>query len=266
MTEPVFGPEAREFPADLLEEVAAANRAITSAPAPVGPTLAEFLARAPAFQSCGKCGQATVGALCFDCQRGVDLARDAGIKTSDSIPEHFRVCRFGGAKLLECVRGRADLLARAEANCGATRVLLLGHSGMGKTSLVVAMMRRWSELNGKPAVFRLATDLATAKSRAKFGQESDEISEARQAPLLVIDDLGTDEFKPPSSPVTDVVFHRHQHMRPTWITSWMGTGVEAAQAVDIAAADRMMGEKYGAGFVRRVFEGARIIDCSQGLR
>jgi hypothetical protein len=218
------------------------------------------------FQDCSGCGAMTVGSLCFDCQRRRDVARDASEETLGEIPENFRPCRFGTDKLIECARGRSILVAQAEAAVGAIRVLLLGHSGTGKTSLVCAMARRWSELNGRPAVFRLATDLATARGRAKFGQESDEISEARTAPLLVLDDLGTDDFKMPSSPVTDVVFHRHQHMLPTWITSWMGSGTHMASIVDVAEAQRLMIEKYGAGFARRVFEGARIIDCSAGLR
>ena len=165
---------------------------------------------------------------------------------------------------MQCCHGNRELVARAEASIGATSVLLIGHSGMGKTSLAVAMMRRWSDRTGKPALFCLATDLATAKSRANYGRESGEVAEARTAPLLVLDELGPDEFRAPASPVTDVVFHRHAHALPTWITTWMikPQTDHARKLLGEKWDVKPVTEKYGEGFTRRITEGARVIDCS----
>jgi hypothetical protein len=226
-------------------------------------TLEELLANRPTFTRCNLCDQETFGDRCFDCQRALDLARDASEETLESIPAHFRSCRFGSAKLLECVHGNRGLLARAEASLGASRALFVGISGSGKTSLAVAMMREWSRLNRRPALFVLATDLATAKSRSSFGRESAEIAQARTAPLLVLDDVGTEEFRSPASPVTETVFHRHANALPTWITTWMGA---EAERVNPQKARKVVVDRYGDGFARRVFEGVRLIDCSGGGR
>jgi hypothetical protein len=249
---------------ELRDEVARVYGSADRPPARVAATLAEIIGAPPVFGTCAVCGCATVGAKCYDCQRKQDLAVDARAETIASIPERFRPVRFGSDKILQCCHGDRELVARGEAAVSATHVLLIGHSGMGKTSLAVAMMRRWTEQTGKPALFCLATDLATAKARAIYGKENGEIAEARTAPLLVLDELGPDEFRAPASPVTDVIFHRHAHALPTWVTTWL----VKPQADPLR---RDMGErwdvkpvtdKYGEGFTRRITEGARVIDCS----
>jgi hypothetical protein len=234
----------------------------------IGPSLTELLSRKPTFTTCKSCGCETLGALCFDCASTRDRNRDAFEETLASIPPRFRACRFGTDKLVECCHGNTRLVAQGEASAGASNVLLIGDSGHGKTSLAVAMMRQWSYLRHEPAIFALSTDLATSRGRAQFGREPDEVRAAREAPLLVLDELGPDEFKAPSGPVTDVVFYRHAQAKPTWITTWMvkpqqdPARVAAGEKWDV----RAVLDKYGEGFVRRIIEGARILDCSAGLR
>lgn len=235
-----------------------------SEPERIAATIAEIVGAPPVFGKCADCACETVGARCFDCQRKRDMAADAREETMASIPALFRPVRFGGDKILQCCHGDRALVARGEAAIGATHVLLIGQSGMGKTSLAVAMLREWSRTRGLAALFALATDLATAKSRAQWGKESAEIAAARAAPLLVLDDVGTDEFKAPASPVTDVVFHRHAHAMPTWITTWLVK--PQADPRRLAMGEkwdvRAVTEKYGEGFTRRITEGARVIDCT----
>lgn len=234
---------------------------------PIRETLAEVMARAtPAFGPCGKCGELTSGPVCFDCSRKADKLVGVREKTMEAVPEFFRGVTLRSEKLLKCVGGRRALIARAQAAVGATRVLLLGHSGSGKTSLAVAMMQEWASTACEAAVFAMATDLATAKSRGRFGTEADEIAKARDAKLLVVDEFGSEEFRPPSSPVTDMLFGRHAKARPTWITTWLGSDrTEAFRRLPSAAklekAMAAVGERYGDGISRRLFEGARIIEC-----
>lgn len=238
-----------------------------SEPQPVRETLAEVMARAaPTFGPCRVCKELTSGAICFDCDRKADKAVAVREQTLRDVPEFFRGLALRGSKLLGCVHGRRQLIARAEASVGATRAILLGHSGSGKTSLVVAMMREWSQRECKPAVFAMATDLATAKGRGRFGAEADEISQARNAALLVVDELGSEEFRPPSSPVTDILMNRHAHSRPTWVTTWLGSDMTEAfrrlpSEAKLERARAAVGERYGDGISRRLFEGARIIEC-----
>jgi len=214
--------------------------------------IAETMARiAPKFTECEDCHGLTTGRRCFDCERKRDRARDAREKTSDALPEGFRWAVFGSALLLERTGGDHALLERARSAVGATRVLLVGPSGSGKTSLAVAMLRCWAEHNGEQAMFVLATDLASARSRSRFGAESTEVSAALAAPLLVIDDLGTDKDIPTSA-VTEVVFHRHAHSKPTWVTTW----TTHEQRVT----------RYGDGLARRVILGVRIIECGKGAQ
>ena len=50
--------------------------------------------------------------------------------------------------------------------------------------------------------------------------------------------------------VPDVLFERHAEGRPTWLTT--------------AMTREAMAERYGDGLARRVYEGAKIIDCGVG--
>jgi DNA replication protein DnaC len=82
--------------------------------------------------------------------------------------------------------------------------------------------------------------------RHRLGSESPTVLDALEAPLLVFDDLGT-EKDAPNSALVEVIFHRHAHAKPTWVTTWLSH----EQRVN----------RYGEGFARRLVDGARIIDC-----
>jgi DNA replication protein DnaC len=216
-------------------------------PVPIGDDLAAIMRRAePRWMPCDMCQQLTSGRRCFDCQRRVKRLWEAREMTLSAVPEGFRWATLDAPELLARIGDDASLLARATAAIHASRVLFLGKSGKGKTSLAIAMMRARVEAIAKPGVFILATDLATARARQSLGSESPEIAAARTAKLLVLDDLGTD-MQTPTSAVSEIVFHRHAHQRPTWITTWLS--------------EEQMIARYGDGFARRVMEGARIIEC-----
>jgi len=222
-------------------------------PEPVTETIADVLSRlSPTFRPCTTCGQLTSGGgsplVCWDCLEKVEHARRAREMLDGVIPPGFAWSTFAAPLLAQRCAGGIEATRRAMGAVNASRVILVGGSGTGKTSLAVAMMRRWVERNRVPAHFALATDLASARSRAPLGRESSEVVDAMFAPLLLLDDLGTDADIARSA-VTEVVFKRHAEQRPLWITTWL--------TPDKAAA------KYGEGIARRLFEGARIIDCGR---
>lgn len=202
-----------------------------------------FLGITPDFKPCTKCGlETTGGGLCYGCWRGRDELAKARAATAATIPEAFRWARFDAPELPQ--RVTADMIVRARDAVGSRGVVIQGPSGKGKTSIAVCMLRAWVEAQTRPGIFRLATELASARERRQFGREAPEVREAIDAPLLVIDDLGTDAPHA-QSPVIEVVFSRHQRMRPTWVTTWLD--LEATSA------------RYGDGFARRVFQGARLL-------
>lgn len=208
----------------------------------------------PTWTACDECGALTSGRKCFDCHVRRDRLNEARGRTMRTVPPAFHWAHFASPLLRERAHGRDDLIQRAKDAVGSARVLLIGLSGAGKTSLAVAMARAWVEHRREPALFVLATDLAGARARNRLGSEPAEIAAAVAAPLLILDDVGT-ESHVQGSAVVEVVFHRHAHLLPTIITTWIGHG-ETRESRGAALAAR-----YGDGFSRRVAgDGARIID------
>jgi hypothetical protein len=216
-----------------------------SIPKLIGPELAAIMAAAtPTFGPCDTCAQLTTGPRCFDCFRDADAILAGQQTLAASVPHEFAWASLGSPLLVQRVRGGVQAVERARLSVSASRVILMGPSGSGKTSLAVAMARAWVDHHKQAATFVLATDLASARSRSRLGSEADEVHQAIGAPLLVLDDLGTDRDIATSA-VTEVIFKRHAESRATWITTAMNI-------------DEMRA-KYGDGVARRVFERARII-------
>jgi len=204
----------------------------------------------PAFRPCSRCSEPTSGGgeplVCWDCREREERAARARELLEGVVPPEFAWASFGSPLLAQRCRFDQGVIGRAREAVGSRRVVLVGESGVGKTSLAVAMLRAWVEKRGAPAHFALATDLASARARAPFGRESTEVSDAIFAPLLVLDDLGNDQDVPRSA-VTEVIFKRHAEQRPIWVTTWMGP--------------ERMAERYGDGVARRMYEGARVLEC-----
>jgi len=163
---------------------------------------------------------------------------------ANTVPKHFRWAL--GADLpaiYERVKGSPDLIRRGMANPPATDFVFQGDTGVGKTSLAVAMMhelvgrdpKRW-----KGARFVAAYWLAGARGRHALGQgEAPEVVQAITAPLLLLDDVGS-EASNHHNVIQDVIFARHNDDLPTWIT----TGFSEQQ----------LSERYGSQVVRRPVE------------
>ena len=110
-------------------------------------------------------------------------------------------------------------------NPKAQGLMLMGGYGTGKTHLAVAILRETAEA-GIPGMFVVVPDLL-GKMRASFdrkdGKADELVTTAKNAPLLVLDDLGAEN---PRSWVVELVYvlinHRYEHMLPTVITTNCG--------------------------------------------
>lgn len=93
-------------------------------------------------------------------------------------------------------------------------------------------------------MFAYAPDLSAARSRTRLGQEPVIVADAIEAPLLMVDDVGAGRWD--ADMLEEVIHKRHQALMPTWVTTWMTSTT--------------MGTRFGGGFARRVYEGARLLD------
>jgi DNA replication protein DnaC len=168
-----------------------------------------------------------------------------------TIPAYYRWARFSAPELRQRVPASA-LTAAVEYAWRHDRVCLMGASRGGKTSLAVAMLRRWVSHANKPAAFVHAYRLGVARIMHPAGHGEPELVEfAMRAPLVLIDDLGGERDHALSA-LPDILVERHAENRPTWVT----TGLTREQLV----------KRYGLGIVARVFERATLIGVGVDAR
>lgn len=142
-----------------------------------------------------------------------------------------------------------DAIVRHEGN-----VVLRGLPGTGKTSLLCAALRVLYDRHDwrQRLVMADAYELGSARIQHPAGQgEAPPVEAAMGATLLLLDDLGN-ERQTQNNAVPDVVMARHHADVPTWFS----TGETREQ---IAA-------KYGGGVMRRIFDGALVIEMRKGER
>jgi DNA replication protein DnaC len=125
---------------------------------------------------------------------------------------------------------RAFTIARQFADEPEGWLVLLGDHGSGKTHLAAAIANQ-RVAEGGDAVFVVVPDLldhlrATFSPTSRVGYDK-VFDEVRSAPLLVLDDLGTESATPwAQEKLFQVLNHRHAARLPTVITS-------AAELADI---------------------------------
>lgn len=199
-----------------------------------------------------RCGQAYDLAGPYDrCEacRTVERHAAAIARVAATVPPRFRWALDSDlATLSERVRLDPKRIAAAIAAPPSGCLMLVGDTGTGKTSLAVAMfmaaVRLAPELRDRDR-FASSFALAGARNRHPLGQgEAPDVAAAIGAPLLLLDDLGS-EGDARSSVVAEVIFARHEADLPTWITT--GFGAEQLMA------------RYGSAIIRRVIESARPI-------
>jgi hypothetical protein len=171
--------------------------------------------------------------------------RRQAIDTLDAtIPELYQWARFKHPKLAVRV-GDAAKWALDNTVWRQPRLIFMGPSRAGKTSLAVACLRRWVQGSRRAAGFFHAFQLGTARIQHPAGRgEADLIAQAMKFPLALLDDVGS-ERDSVGNGLPDVIFARHAEDMPLWIT----TGLTR----------RQLGLRYGAGIVGRLFERSMVI-------
>lgn len=158
------------------------------------------------------------------------------------IPRRYR-CALSEVK--GRVKGDMDLAALGNELRPIPNVVFYGPAGSGKSSLAGAMMYEFAIDRGWDGLFVAAYELSQVRiQRAAGTGEAELVETCMHADWLLIDDVGNEKNTQVSA-LPDVVFHRHNYMSPTWVT----TGLSASE----------LAKTYGDGFARRVYEGARVI-------
>ncbi|MEO8801207.1 MAG: hypothetical protein ABI551_25165 [Polyangiaceae bacterium] len=174
--------------------------------------------------------------------------RDALRTFEMALPLKYRWARLGHPLLAKRAKG----MAIPEAPPTASSVVFLGRPGAGKTSLAVALLRSLLErelaaaesaddFDGLVRGFRFVHAHRLGVARIPGSADPDEIRNATNARVLLLDDLGED-CDVPSNPVPGVIIERHAEERTTWITT--------------SRTPTAIAERYGGGIARRVFEHA----------
>lgn len=161
------------------------------------------------------------------------------------IPKSYRDNRLDAPELTQRVKP-ATAIAEGRAAMGAPWVTFVGPPGSGKTSLAVAMLFAAFAADSSFAPrFVHAYRLGVARIQSKAGEgECEEVWAAMVAPLLLIDDMGS-ERDTANNAISDVIQERHAEGRPTWVT----TGLSAEEVA----------KRYSGGCARRMFELATVI-------
>lgn len=196
----------------------------------------------PSWQACKLCGTETMRETCFSCCQKAD--RESEVRDEAAIagiPARFSWATVDAAALAHRVQSTKSIEALVKAILEAPRVTVGGATGSGKTSLLVACLRKVL-----PYGFMVRAErLARAPIEHSAGQgEAPLVLRAKAARVLLLDDLGTDEITKVSA-VRDVVFARYDAGLPTWIS----TGISSSEIESL----------YGSGFARRAVSEALTI-------
>jgi DNA replication protein DnaC len=223
---------------------------------PTGPDFkalaAEWEAEAAKPAPCPGCGGESTGGsrpiLCASCKAAAETAKfeQARADRLASLARSWlRVCParyawadFAAPEMGDRVKDPKAVALAQKAN--ATTSTLVGGAGAGKTSLAAAMGRHRT-MAGKSPWWVRAVDLATARRAMKLGEgETELVRRALSADVLVLDDIGAEDQTQFSKVVAEVIHARHDDMLDTIVT----TGF----------AEKAIGERYGDGIARRLFE------------
>jgi DNA replication protein DnaC len=167
------------------------------------------------------------------------------------IPPRFEWATFDAHELSRRAPSRAITMARRLLD--ALLVVLVGPSGAGKTSIACAMLRAIIDAGvesdvalrlAEGALFVDSFELVRARLELALGKgEAELVREAFDARVLVLDDVASEPAR--SSVVQEILHERHNRQQRTILTTW-------ADEVALVA-------RYGDGTVRRILEGAQVI-------
>lgn len=177
-----------------------------------------------------------------------------------TVPQTLRWASLADPKLAAWCRDAAAV-ARVQQIAGELdvhrTVTLTGEAGAGKTTLACALLREWIRRGARKgaspadmaiarkARFAVATDLVHDRAVSRLGEHVPSIDLARQASVLVLDEVG--RGKDAHGVIFGLLHERHREGRPTIITT------PALTLGELAAATQ------DGGLARRVFSDATVV-------
>lgn len=185
----------------------------------------------------------------FDRDPPVDVAARAQSRRKasslETIPAEFRWATLNAPAIRDRVANPAALTL-APAARDSRRVVFVGPSGAGKTSLAAAIFRaRVEAVPEASAVFTPVWRLTMARARSE-DSDPELLARCKRCDLLILDDLAERQTVP-SDPVPDLIRERHAEAKATWVTTYMSLEQVAA--------------RYGDDIARRIFQRSLLIDC-----
>lgn len=202
--------------------------------------------------TCERCDGPTGGpyALCQPCVLAANQERREArmAQARACIPESFATF---APPADDKRRRNAGRISNGLAN--GMGALLCGPAGSGKTTTTVIAIRHVLDTFDFEVASRIAWtsayDLAKAPQEHRLGaQEAPLVRQAKEASILVLDELGSEQAK--TTAVQEAIHERHIQGRPTIVTTWLDMpGIQ---------------ERYGDGIARRLLERSLVIAFGNG--
>ncbi len=204
--------------------------------------------------------------LCAACgtKRAAAEHTEAVKKAWHTVPMSLRWAGLDSPKLAQWVRDEAAI-ARvrqlAADLAGNPIVTLCGPAGAGKTTLACALLRQWVRLGASPSAppamrlmarrarFAAVQDLLHDRAETRLGEHVVSIDLARQASVLVLDEVG--RGKDPQGVIFGLLHARHRERRPTIMTT------------PFASASELAADARDGGLARRVFDDGQRVDVKK---
>ena len=200
----------------------------------------------PPVGKCADCGEDMWhrAKRCDACRERAEASTASVRAWTQAVPARYAWCAFEAPELGGRVHDASAIAKAREAAASLERVTLIGPAGTGKTVLACAIARAVAA-TGARCAFVEARTLASARAQHGLGHgEAPAVRDAIRAPVLVIDDVGSEAANPQSA-IADVIHERHAWARPTIVTCALN--VEGVKG------------RYGDGVARRLFEGVIVI-------
>lgn len=195
---------------------------------------------------------------CGACERADEQRAEAVAATVRTIPKRYRDAAFDSPELAARVADVAAIARTREAVMSRTlSVVLFGPAGVGKSTLAAALLRASATVRNPYGLFSagLFVDgvaLGEVRAQHTLGRgEAELVTRAMRAHTLVIDELGRARASQWDATV-DVIMRRHADESPTIYT----TGFSQKE----------LETRFDDGVLRRLFEGAIVIDVQRGRR
>ena len=210
----------------------------------------------PKWVPCELCGTENTRRVCWECSKPkseVVTGHPIVAEVRRRLPASFQNVSLDDlASLRTRVRDQGAIrLAKRAVN--ASKVVLVGPSGMGKTTLVAAMAMARAQSTGLSAWWVSAPELSKVCAEHPLGRGEHPLMSTATGPgLLIFDDVGNETTPPSQNKTPDVMVARYDNALPTWVTTGLDWGQMAA--------------RLGENIARRVFENAQVIELGKAVR